>query len=69
MFLTNKKRAASRFFGTSALTTLITQPGFYLLQVNNRNTKSTKARCEMCLKLTVRAPERPHCSDVFIVNF
>ena len=32
---------------------LTTQPGFYLLQVNNRNTKNTKTRFEMCLKLTV----------------
>ena len=28
-------------------------------QVNNRNTKNTKARCEMCLKLSVRIPEEP----------
>ena len=34
------------------------QPGFYLFKVNNRNTKSTRAGCEMCLKLTVRTPER-----------
>ena len=37
----------------------ITQPGFRLFQVNNRNTKNTKTICEMCLKLTARIPERP----------
>ena len=43
---TNNKRAISLFLG---MVTLITQPGFYLFQVNNRNTKK---------KLTVRIPER-----------
>ena len=38
---------------------LTTQPGFYLFQVNKRNTKNTKVRCELSLKLTVRIPERP----------
>ena len=42
-------------FGTVALTT---HPEFYLLKVNNRNTKNIRAICEMCLKLTVRTPER-----------
>ena len=54
-FLTINKRGISWFFGAVAV---ITQLGFYLFEVNNRNTKSTRARCEMCLKLTVRAPER-----------
>ena len=53
-FFTNNKRALSRFFGTVIPTT---QPGFYLFKVNNKNTKNTRARCEMCLKLTVRASE------------
>ena len=34
------------------------QPGIYLFEVNNRNTKGTRARSEMCLTLTVRTPER-----------
>ena len=28
------------------------------IKVNNRNTKKTGARCEICLKLTVRTPEQ-----------
>ena len=40
----------------------------YLLKVNNRNTST---RCEICLKLTIKTPERRHWrrSSVFIVNF
>ena len=40
----------------------------YLLKVNNRNTRK---RCEICLKLTIRTPERRQwrSSGVFIVNF
>ena len=40
----------------------------YLLKVNNRNTRT---RCEICAKLTIKTPERPHWprSGVFIVNF
>ena len=40
MFLTNNKRAISRFFGMVALNTL---QRFYLFKVNNRNTKNTRA--------------------------
>ena len=42
--------------------------GIYLLKVDNRN---TRARCEICSKLTIKTPERRHWrrSDVFIVNF
>ena len=29
--------------------TLTTQPEFYLFKDNNKNTKNTRARCEMCL--------------------
>ena len=39
----------------------------YLLQVYNRYTRTW---CEICLKLTIKTPERHwHRSDVFIVNF
>ena len=38
--------------------TFTTHSGFYQLKVNDRNTKNVKARCEMCLKLKVRTPER-----------
>ena len=40
--------------------------GIYLFKVNNRN---TRARCEICSKLTIKTPERRHCSSVSIVNF
>ena len=40
--------------------------GIYLLKVNN---KSTKTRCEICSKLTIKTPERRRRSGVFIVNF
>ena len=42
--------------------------GIYLLKVNNRNTTT---RCEICLKLTIKTPERRQWrrSGVFIVNF
>ena len=38
----------------------------YLLKINNRNT-----RCEICLKLTIKTPERRHWRrlGIFIVNF
>ena len=40
----------------------------YLFKVNNRNTRK---RCEICLKLTIKAPGRRHCrrSGNFIVYF
>ena len=42
--------------------------GTYLLKVNN---KSTRTRCEICSKLTIKIPERRHWrrSATFIVNF
>ena len=42
--------------------------GTYLLKVNNRNTRT---RCEICLKLTTKTPERCHWRryGVFIVSF
>ena len=42
--------------------------GIYLLKVNNRNTRT---RCEICLKLTIKIPQRHHWrrSGIFIVNF
>ena len=40
----------------------------YLLKVNNRNTRK---RCEICLKSTIKTPERPQWRlfVVFNVNF
>ena len=40
----------------------------YLFQVNNR---STKKKCEICSKLTIKTPEWRHWrrSIIFIVNF
>ena len=40
----------------------------YMFKVSNRN---TRARCEICSKLTMKTPERHHWrrSGVFIVNF
>ena len=42
--------------------------GNYMFKVTNKN---TRARCEICSKLTIKTPERRHWrrSDVFIVNF
>ena len=39
-----------------------------MLKVSNRNTRT---RCEICLKLTIKAPERrlARRSGAFIVNF
>ena len=54
-FFTNNIRTISRFFGTMTPTT---QLGFFLFKVSNRNTKNTRARCEMCLKIIVGTPER-----------
>ena len=44
------------------------QASIYLLKLSNRN---TRARCEICSKLTIKTPERHqwHRSGVFIVNF
>ena len=40
----------------------------YLFEVNNENTSTM---CEICLTLTVKTPERPHCrrSCLFTVKF
>ena len=40
----------------------------YLFKINNRNTRK---RCQKCLKLTIKTPERRHWYHfgVFIVNF
>ena len=40
----------------------------YLLKVNNRN---SRARCEICSKLTINIPQRRQWrrSGIFIVNF
>ena len=47
---------------------LIHPAGIYMFKVNNRN---TKIRCEICLKLTIKTPERLYwcCCNVFIANF
>ena len=48
---------------------LFTGPaGNYMFKVNNRN---TRAKYEICSKLTIKTPERRHWrrSGVFIVNF
>ena len=44
---------------------LTTQPGFYLVKVDNRNTIDTTARCEMCLKLKLSS----HLPKEFFVCF
>ena len=38
--------------------------GIYLFKVNNIRTI-----CEICSKLTIKKPERTHCSGVSIVDF
>ena len=41
--------------------------GIYLLKFNDRNART---RCEICSKLTIKAPERQwRRSGVFVVNF
>ena len=42
--------------------------GIYVSKVNNRN---TRARCEICSKLTIKIPERRQWrrSGIFVVNF
>ena len=40
--------------------------GNYMFKGNNR---STRTRCEICSKLTIKAPERRRRSGAFIVNF
>ena len=62
-FLYAKKKNAETFIA------LFNYPaGNYVFKLNNRN---TRARCEICSKLTIKTPERRHwrLSDVFIVNF
>ena len=50
-----QKKSYIMGFGTIAFTT---PPGFYLFQVNNRNTRNTRAKCKMCVKVTIMTPER-----------
>ena len=42
--------------------------GNYMIEVNNRNTRT---RCEICSRLTIQTPEQRHWhrSGVFIVNY
>ena len=45
----------------------LTPAGNYMFKVTNRN---TRARCEICPKLTIKIPERrQHRSGIFIINF
>ena len=50
------------------LSSPVLQSSIYLLKVNNRNT--TRTRFKICLKLTIKAPEKTHWrrSGVFIVK-
>ena len=58
----------------TAATLVLFPAGNYMFKVNNRN---TRARCEICSKLTINIPERrqrlwtyfTRCSSVSIVNF
>ena len=54
--------------GRSVFKSLSNPTGFYLLKLNNRNTRT---RCEICLKLTIRTSEQRQWlrSGVFIVSF
>ena len=56
------------FFLNTETISLPTPLDIYLLKVNDRNTRT---RCEICLKLTIKTPERRQLrsSGVFIVNF
>ena len=45
----NKKRTSENFINIPA--------NIYLFKVNNRNTRKS---CEICLKLTIKTPERRH---------
>ena len=55
-------------FGSSEVGIATIPAGIHLLKVNNR---STRTRCEICSKLTIKTPERRQwrCSGVFIANF
>ena len=57
------------FFPRCTLTTLhflhVVPVGIYMSKVNNRN---TRARCEICSKLTIKTPD-VFFSGVFFVNF
>ena len=65
--LTVFKKASSKMFDWILNTPLI-PAGFYVLNVNN---KGTRTRCEICSKLIIKTPERHQWRryDVFIVNF
>ena len=58
----------SLLFGVKVLNPPRIPVGNYMFKVNNRNTIT---RCEICSKLTIKAPEWYHapCSGVFILNF
>ena len=60
--------AEERIMDIKERRTYLNQAGIYLFKVNNRN---TRARCEICSKLTIKIPERRHWrrSGIFIANF
>ena len=39
------------------MVTPVTQQGFYLFKVNERDIKNTRGRCEMSLNITVKTQE------------
>ena len=56
-------------YGTTSRNNKSLHPaGIYLLRIDKRN---TRARCEICSKLTIKTPERRQWrrSGVFTVNF
>ena len=62
-----RKQFCWRFF-ISGVWNVKNPAGNYILKLNN---KSTRTRCEICSKLTIKTLERRRWrrSDVFIVNF
>ena len=66
--LTKSKRKTGLFFIVKFELTFHRYSLNYLLKVNNSNTRT---RCEICLKLTIKIPERRQWrrSGIFIVNF
>ena len=60
--------AEERIMDIKERRTYLNPAGIYLFKVNNRN---TRARCEICSKLTIKIPERRHWrrSGIFIANF
>ena len=53
------------FFLNTETISLPTPLNIYLLKVNDRNTRT---RCEICLKLTIKTPERRQLHGVVLVS-